>query len=107
MRSYYVDEKLGRALRYMTSAPGDARERLAEAYVEFHTLRQEHFPNKKLWKEYEWVLKMLNCKKFSPDDRYIAYVGTIKANTKSMKNKTASKIIQRLQKIYDEVSRLD
>jgi hypothetical protein len=54
----YAREKFSAAVRELTLGPGDIKARLISAYMRFHTLNSNDFPDE-LKVEYDWIIKQL------------------------------------------------
>jgi hypothetical protein len=52
--SRYALEKLSHAVSYLAVGPGDLRERLKTAYMEFHPVSEDDFPPH-LQADWNWV----------------------------------------------------
>lgn len=96
IRYHYAIEKLSQAIRFLAVGEGDVRERLRTAYIGFHTLKDDDFPDD-LRKDWQWVMKMLTREK----QEMIRGYGTVHASLYKMKNKTGSKIAKTLLQLLD------
>ena len=96
---YYALEKLSNAVRILAVSEGDVRSRLLTAYQEFHTLREDDFPQE-LRADYVWILNELTKRKPQSeiDMREWAMDGYVAANLQHIINRTGSRIAE---KIYD------
>lgn len=59
MKVYYAKEKLAKAVYCLATGSEDIKKRLWYAYLSFHTLTEDHFPDdmKNRWKELSESLK--------------------------------------------------
>lgn len=95
----YTHEKLSAAIQCLATHPGDVRERLADAFMSFHTLTEKDFP-KEYRKDWTWIHKELT--RFGPivNDRGEVRRGSVDNTMRRIKNKTASKIAERIVKLF-------
>lgn len=99
----YAIEKLTNALECLATHPGDARERVASAYLVCAGLRVEDLPEKSK-KDWLWIISELT--KRGPLTNYTGEVwrGSIENTMKSARKSTASKIAKKFFQIYWAVS---
>lgn len=98
----YAREKLYLSIRDLATGEGDARERLGDVFV-YHLihLKSEDLP------EYHWKKLVEIRKKISKRTPPSYYdIGAIKYSLKFLKNKTASKFIQQIIEMAEEVGAL-
>lgn len=100
-RIAYASEKFTGLCRWLAVAPGDARDRLIKAFSSLHVIRPEDLPEP-LRGHLARVFGELT--KRPPRHRW---EGAVEATVSSMKNKTASRILERLLEIGDAIERLD
>ena len=93
----YINEKLGQAVHSLAILPGDVRNRLRFAFLDFHPLRESDFPPG-LKKDWKWIMKQLT--RFGPIYNYKGdvVVGSVDNTMRRIKNSTGVKIARR---IYD------
>jgi hypothetical protein len=99
----YTVEKLTTAISVFVLHPGDARARLNDAFLSFHTLQDKDFPPH-LLKKWQWV--MFEITKFGPllNHKGDVWRGSVEHTMSRIHNKTASKIIKVIYELYWEVS---
>lgn len=99
----YAVEKLTTALQVLTTHEGDARQRLACAYLSFHTLSERDFPPE-LADRWRWVTTQLT--KFGPllgrDGEVLR--GSVDNTMRRVQKRTAAKIIEVIVDLYWAVS---
>ncbi len=102
-RYSYTVEKLTTALSVLVSHPGDARERLNDAFLCFNTLQDKDFPPD-LQKKWQWV--MIEMTKFGPllDHKGAVWRGSVENTMRRIQKRTASKIIKVIYELYWKVS---
>ena len=100
---YYTVEKLTSAIECLATHPGDARERVAAAFLSFHTLREEDFPPQ-CRKDWKWVINELT--RFGPllDHKGEVSRGSVENTVRRARNSTASKIAKKIYELYWVVS---
>jgi len=99
LKPSYAHEKLMTTIHSLATGPGDIRQRLAQAYQGFFTLKKEHFPNE-LQSDWEYVLKSL--KKSGPilrEDGSV-FIGSVENTCRRMKKKTGVKIAEKILELY-------
>jgi|SRR3989338_7794034 len=96
-RYHYAQEKLYVAMRSMATGQGDVRARLVDAFMTFHTLKEEDFPPK-YRKDWKWIHTQLT--KHGPiyDHKGRVYKGSVENTMSKVKNSTGRKIAT---KIFD------
>lgn len=97
----YASEKFTGLCRSLAVAPGDARDRLIKAFSSLHVIRPDDLPDPlrgHLARVYEEITKRPARHQWE---------GSVEATVSSMKNKTASRILERLLEIGDAIERLD
>jgi membrane-bound lytic murein transglycosylase B len=95
----YASEKLASAVRSMTVGPGDVRQRLADAYMIFHTVRADDLPEG-LRSDWEWVLQQLT--RFGPvyDRDGKQFKGAVSHTLEKIRRPTGVKIAERVLFIH-------
>lgn len=103
----YLLESFPKAARHLAAGEGDARQRVWLAYLAIHHLQPERLPEG-LRKDFEWVMKQLT--KRNPERRSLVRhdgllydEGLIEANLRTMQNRTASRIADRIFTMYEKV----
>ena len=100
----YAEEKLSQAIyECLAIGKGDARARLAKSFQFFlHPLREEHFSSEH-WKRFNKVKNRLTINgPLEMGEKII--VGSFENSKRGMRNKTASRLIEALVTIYQELS---
>lgn len=99
----YAVEKLTNAVLILISHPGDARQRLGDAFLSIQTLQASDFPPG-LQGQWLWVVKEMT--KFGPviDYNGEAVRGAVENTMRRIRNRTASKIIKVINDLYWAVS---
>lgn len=97
--SHYVVEKLTNALKCLATHPGDARERVAAAYLACHTLGEEDFPVE-FKKDWIWLEKELT--KYGPlADPYGRIIrGSVENTMSRVRKTTGAKIAKKIYDLY-------
>jgi len=95
----YIREKLSGAIYNLVVLPGDIRKRLLYAYMEFHTLKREYFP-KELQDDWEWIISQLTRYEPEYDEEGNIVFGSVENTLRFIKNKTGSKIAERIYMLY-------
>ena len=95
-------EKLNDAIYCLVTGPYDVRQRLLSAFEYIRLIEKKHLPDY-LVKDFQWVLNQLN--KFGPT---IGKDGKVTCDSVTVtlgriKNKTGSKIAERILNIYKEL----
>jgi hypothetical protein len=95
----YAREKLFVAIETMATGPGDVRERLVDAFMSFHTLREDDFPIE-LQEDWKWVIGQLT--RFGPvlDHNGEIYKGSVEHTMQRIRRGTGSKIAKRILQLY-------
>ena len=100
---FYAYEKFSDALRSLAVGPGDVRQRLHSAYLNFHPVRKKHLPEQ-LQNDYQWILNQLT--RFGPvvgrDGKVLC--SAIEETLNHIRNSTGSKIAERILHIYHELN---
>ena len=91
MKYSYAREKLGVAIETMAIGEGDVRQRLLQAYMSFHPLNSNHFPQE-FQERWEWIEKQIT--KFGPEYDYKGepVVGSVENTMKKIRKATGTKI---------------
>ena len=99
----YAVEKLMLTLECLATHPGDARQRVLAASFQFLRLREENFPEAHR-SEWRWVVKQVT--KCGPllDHKGEPWRGSVENTMRRIRNSTASKIADKLYKLYWVVS---
>jgi hypothetical protein len=100
-RYNYAQEKLYVAMRSLATGHGDVRARLVEAFISFHTLKEEDFPLK-YREDWKWIKTQLT--KHGPiyDYKGRVYKGSVENTMSKIKNSTGRKIATKIVDIgYD------
>ena len=102
----YLLESFPKAARHLATGEGDARERVWLAYLAIHHFQPELLPEN-LRDDFVWVRRQLT--KRNPERNEVVRgskvheEGLIEANLRTMKNRTASKIAERIYTIYQKI----
>ena len=96
-RYAYTREKLSVALHSLATGPGNVRERLLTAYMEFHTLTPEDFPEE-FKDDWRWITYQIT--RFGPLEGPNGEIwqGSAEHTLTRIRNKTGVKIAD---KIYE------
>lgn len=96
-RYKYAQEKLYGAMRSLATGQGDVRARLVEAFMSFHTLKEDDFPPK-YREDWKWINTQLT--KHGPiyDYKGRVYKGSVENTMGKIKNSAGRKIAT---KIFD------
>lgn len=97
--SHYVVEKLTNALECLATHPGDARERVAAAYLACHALREEDFPVE-FKKDWSWIERELT--KYGPleDPDARIFRGSVENTMRRVRKTTGAKIAKKIYDLY-------
>lgn len=101
---HYVLEKLSNTLEVLAVHPGDARARLASAYLLFHTRNASDFPQEL---QAQWVWVMAEMVKFGPvisPSNGDIWVGAVEHTMRRIRNATAVKIAAKIYELHWAVS---
>jgi len=99
MDNLYALEKFLQAQRALCEGLGDIKERLREAYMCFHPVRKEDFPDD-LMSDYQWVIDQLTRKPPLVAKIGGAVVsGSVDQTLHFMRRKTAADIAERIRYI--------
>ena len=96
----YVLEKLTNTVDLLATHPGDARARLKDAYLSFHTLTPDDFPPEH---QAKWAWIMSEMVKFGPIiSEYNGEVwrGAVENTMRRIRNSTAAKIAKAIYELY-------
>lgn len=95
----YACEKLFVAIETMATGSGDVRERLNDAFMSFHTLKEDDFPVE-LRDDWRWVIDQLT--RFGPvlDHNGEIYKGSVEHTMQRIRRSTGSKIAKRIFQLY-------
>ena len=98
----YAYEKLLVAIEYMATGAGDVRERLANAFLSFHPVREEDFPPR-LRKDWRWVKHQLT--RYGPlvDENGKVFRGSVENTMHKIKRVTGVRIAKKLLRLYHEL----
>lgn len=99
----YIKEKLGIALKILATGKGDIRSRLYSAYIEFHTLKGEDFPEE-LRCEWKWIISKLTKNEPLRDYKGDIIEGSIQQSLKHMQNKTGKEIASKIFEINEALN---
>ena len=91
----YAREKLYLAIRSLTIGQGDVRSRLSNAFLTFHTLKEEDLPNE-FQKDWRWIIDELS--KFGPltDHKGEIWRGSVENTMRRVRNTTGQKIATKI-----------
>lgn len=103
MSHSYTVEKLTDALTCLATHPGDARKRVVSAYYCIHTLDETDFPEE-CRKDWNWILAELTKRGSFVDQNGNTTCGAVENTMNRRKNKTASKIAEKIYELYWQVS---
>ena len=102
----YLLESFRKAAWHLATGKGDARERVWLAYLAIHHFQSEHLPEN-LRKDLEWVFQELTTRDPKRNevvrDSKVYEEGLIEANLRTMKNRTASNIAERIYAMYQKI----
>ena len=99
----YTVEKLTTALSVLVSHPGDARERLNDAFFNLRMLQSRDFPPH-LQNKWKWVMKEMTKFGALRDHEGVVWRESVENTMRRIRKKTASKIIKEIYDLYWEVS---
>ena len=94
-----ASEKFYLAILSMARGEGSLKTRLFDAYLIIHTLRMEDFPED-LRKEFAEIISKLTENETPVDDE-----GRVQATLNAMSDRYAWSLIEKIVKLYDEISR--
>lgn len=102
----YAQEKLGTAIYDLATSPGNIRHRLWQAYLRFHTLSEDYFPEelKATWNELSAILE---AKDAIRDDKGEVIVGSVENTLQSLSDDECSDIAKRIYNLYSELNRFE
>ena len=94
-RYSYTREKFYVTMRTLATEPGDVRTRLLSAFMTFHTLKKDDFPEE-FKEDWEWIMKQLT--KFGPllDHKNEVWRGSVENTMNKIRNRTGEKIAERI-----------
>jgi hypothetical protein len=99
MDNLYAREKIFQAERALCEGLGDIKERLKDAYMCFHPVRKEDFPDE-LRGDYQWVVEQLTSKsQLIARDSNLVVSGSVEQTLHFMRRTTAAKIAERIRYI--------
>lgn len=88
------------AVYSLAAGNGDARSRLVQAYLKFHVLTTDSFPDE-LKADWNWVILRITQKGPLKDNQYNNNtLGSVQNTMNGIKNKTASKIASKIIDIF-------
>ena len=96
----YTWEKLFVAVLSMAKSDSSLQDRLVGAYLSFHTLRDEDFPEGELRESFQEITHALTWRPARGDE------GTVRATTHLMGDQEAGELVEKIVSLYDEVARL-
>ena|SRR2546422_1693037 len=96
-------EKLTNVLERLATHPGDARERVASAYLLCAHLRPEELPEA-CRKDWDWIMKEITKRGPVTNPTGVVWRGSVQNTMKSARKSTASKIAKKFYKLYWAVS---
>lgn len=96
----YTWEKLFVAVLSMAKSDASLQDRLVGAYLSFHTLQDENFPEGELRESFKEIKFQLTMRPAKGNE------GTVRASTRLMKDKEAGELIEKIVSLYDEVAQL-
>lgn len=101
---HYTVEKLTNALEVLATHPGDARERVAEAYTVCFTLQEDDFPPEQVTK---WRKLMGEFDRFPPitGPNGKVYRGSVEVWSRRVRKSTGAKMAKLLWELYWSVTR--
>lgn len=94
---FYAQEKMSTAIKILAISPGDVRSRLVKAYMELHTLEDNHLPPKLIG---EWKRIKLQLTKYGPvfNHKGEVWFGSVQNTMNRIKNSSGARIAK---KIFD------
>lgn len=95
--------KLSTAIDILTVGPGDIRERLHEAFADFHTIAADDFPED-LREDYNWIVMHLT--RFGPrlGPKSETWRGAVENTMMRVQRKTGVKIAKRVVKLREDLA---
>jgi len=102
-RHNYCLEKLSDAIIQLAVGEGDVRSRLHDAYMCFHTLKTNDFPEH-LQTEWDWIIKSLTKEEHTLDHKGEVLHGRLRNTLWKMRNKTGRKIAMKIVMLYYRIS---
>jgi hypothetical protein len=101
-RANYVLEKLRIAMEELATGPGDVRQRLHDAYMGFHPIKEDDCPEH-LRADWRWVLAQLPRFGPIPDHEGKVRVGSVANTMQRIHNSTGVKIATKIVHLYHEL----
>jgi len=99
----YAREKLSSAVQELAIGSGDVRERLYNAFLAMHTLKEDDFPEE-YREDWKWIMEQLTRYEPILDHNGKVFIGSVQNTLQRIKNKTGAKIAK---KIFDLESDID
>jgi hypothetical protein len=98
----YANQQLSLAIRILAVGAGDIRQRLVQAYYQFHPLTPQHFPEH-LREDFAWVMSQLT--RYAPEIDFEGKVqkGAVEKTCQMIRRSTGVKIAERLLFLHDAV----
>jgi hypothetical protein len=95
--------KLSIAIDTLTVGAGDIRERLHDAFVDFHAITAEDFPEN-LRADYNWIVTRLT--RFGPrlGHRNETWRGAVESTMRRVQRKTGVEIAKRVVKLREDLA---
>ena len=94
----YVIEKLTTTLHCLVKHQGDARARVRDCYLCFHTLREEDFPDE-LRGDFRWIMKTITrAGPVTVGEK--VWGGSVENTMRQSRNVTAARVADRIWKLY-------
>lgn len=103
MKHTHAVEKLTNVLECLATHPGDARERVASAYLSCAHLKAEELPEK-CRKGWEWIRREITKRGPLIDYKGDAWRGSVENTMRSAKKSTGVKIAKKFYELYWAVS---
>lgn len=102
----YAQEKLGTAIYDLATGTGDIRHRLFQAYLRFHTLSDDYFPEelKATWNE---LSAMLESKDAIRSHKGEVNIGSVENTLESITEEECSDIAKRIYNLNSELGRFE
>lgn len=96
----YTWEKLHGAVAGMATSTESLQDRLMGAFLVFHPLRAEDFPEGELRASFQDIKHALTWRPAQGDE------GTVRATTLQMGDQEARDLIEKIVSLYDEIARV-
>jgi hypothetical protein len=104
MRHSYAKEKMGVAVRALATSQKNIRERIWTAYLSFHTLKEDDFPEE-LREDWNFIETHLTREEPTKDERGEVTIGRVQNSLAKMNGELCEEIAEKICDLNSQLRR--